>query len=65
MSDGKRGRGRPKKRWFEVIECNMRMSGVCEKDAKNRGKWKLRSRVDDPKQLEKKNVISKDNKFMH
>jgi len=49
MSDGKRGRGRPKKRWFEVIEYNMRMSGVCEKDAKNRGKWKLRSRVDDPK----------------
>jgi len=24
--DGKRGRGRPKKRWFEVIECDMKMT---------------------------------------
>ncbi|KAF0772636.1 Uncharacterized protein FWK35_00001635 [Aphis craccivora] len=32
--DGKRGRGRPKKRWFEVIECDMRMTGVCEKKLK-------------------------------
>jgi len=26
--DGKRGRGIPKKRWFEVIKCDMRMTGV-------------------------------------
>lgn len=38
MIDGKRGRGNPKKKWFEVIECNMIMSGVCEEDAKNRSK---------------------------
>eukprot|EP00102_Acyrthosiphon_pisum_P026090 XP_016663300.1 PREDICTED: uncharacterized protein LOC107884852 [Acyrthosiphon pisum] len=25
--DGKRGRGRPKKRWFEVVEVDMRMTG--------------------------------------
>lgn len=25
-------KGRPKKRWFGVIECDMRMTGVCEKD---------------------------------
>lgn len=31
--DGKRERGRPRKRWFEVIECNMRMTGFCEEDA--------------------------------
>jgi len=53
-------RGRPKKRWFEFIEYDMRMTGDCEKDVKHRSKWKLRTRVVDPKQLgdkakEKKN----------
>jgi len=43
--DGKRGRGRLKKRWFEVIDCDMRMTGVCEEDAKDRSKWKLRTRA--------------------
>jgi len=23
----------------EVIECNMKMTGVCEEDARNRSKW--------------------------
>jgi len=27
-----RKRGRPKKRWFEVIKCDMRMTDVCEED---------------------------------
>lgn len=47
--DGKRGRGRPKKRWCEVLKCDMRVAGVCEEDAKDRKKWKLRTRVADPK----------------
>jgi len=45
--DGKRGRGRPKKRWFEVIECDMRMTGVYKEDTKDRSKWKLRTMVAD------------------
>jgi len=36
--DRKRRRGRPKKRWFEVIERGMRITGVCEKDVKDRSK---------------------------
>jgi len=36
--DGKRGRGRPKKRWFEVIKLGMKMTDVCEEDAKDRSK---------------------------
>ncbi|XP_008182942.1 uncharacterized protein LOC103309399 [Acyrthosiphon pisum] len=43
--DRKRRRGKPKKRWFEVIECDMRMTAVC----KDHSKWKLRTRVADPK----------------
>jgi len=34
--DGKRGSGRPKKRWFEVKECDMRIDDFCEEDAKDR-----------------------------
>jgi len=29
----------------------MRMTSVCEEDAKDRCKWKLRTRVTDPKSL--------------
>jgi len=47
--DGKRGRGRQKKGWFEVIDCDMRMTGVCEEDAKDCRKCNLRTRVADCK----------------
>lgn len=46
----KRRRGRPNKRWFEVIkQCDMRMTGIREGDAKDRSKWKFWIRVADPK----------------
>ncbi|KAF0753501.1 Uncharacterized protein FWK35_00009717 [Aphis craccivora] len=37
--------GRPKKRWFEVIEYDMRMTDVCEEDGKDLSKCKLRTRI--------------------
>lgn len=27
--EGSKGRGRPKKRWFDAIKSNMRTAGVC------------------------------------
>lgn len=48
--EGKIEKGRPKKRWGNVIENNMRWAGVsCEKGARNRALWKLRTMVADPK----------------
>jgi len=40
-------------RWFEVIECDMRMAGVCEEDVEDRSKMKLRTRLTDPQIVEK------------
>lgn len=34
--DGKRGRGRPKKIWFEVIQCDMRMTNSWERRRRKR-----------------------------
>lgn len=34
------------KRWFEMVERGMEIAGVCEKDARYRVKWKIRTRVD-------------------
>ncbi|KAL4126178.1 hypothetical protein QTP88_010404 [Uroleucon formosanum] len=47
--DGKRGRGRPQKRWLENMERDMRAVGVCIGDVKDRYKWRFRTRVADPK----------------
>ena len=47
----KRGRGRPKKRWLENIEEDMRAVGVCIGDVKDRDRWRFRTRVADPKKL--------------
>lgn len=33
--EGNRERKRHKKRWFEVVEIDMEMAGVCEKDARD------------------------------
>lgn len=38
----KKGRERPKTRWFDVIENDKKMADVCEGDTKDRVKWKLR-----------------------
>jgi len=39
--DGKRGRGRPKKRWLDTIENDMRAVGVCVGDVENQDKWRF------------------------
>jgi len=49
--EGKRGRGRPKKKWLNGFECDMRTANVCVNDAVNQVKWRLRTRVADPKKL--------------
>ena len=46
---GKRVRGRPKKRWGDVIASDMRKVGVSEEDAGDIVNWKCRTRVADPK----------------
>jgi len=38
--EGKRGRRRPKKKWLDAIECDVRIAGVCVDDVENRVKWK-------------------------
>jgi len=45
----RRGRRRPKKKWLNGIECDMRTSGVCVNDVGNRVKWRLRTKVADHK----------------
>lgn len=54
--DGKLGRERPKKRWFEAVECDMITTGVCE--AKDRIEWKLRTGMADPKRFSQSGVSS-------
>jgi len=41
--EGKRGRGRPKKRRLDKIENDMRAAGVCKGDVKDRDKWRSRT----------------------
>jgi len=43
---GRKGRGRPNKRWLKVVKCYMRTAGVCMND---RVKWKLRTKIGDSK----------------
>jgi len=47
--DGKSGRGRPKKGGLKLQSGLVRMTGVCEEDSKDCNKWKLMTRVADPK----------------
>ena len=37
---GKRKRGRPKRRYMDMIKEDMQLVGVSEKDAANRTKWR-------------------------
>jgi hypothetical protein len=46
--EGKRRRGRPKKRWLDMIENDMRAISVCIGDKENRDEWSFRTRVADP-----------------
>ena len=46
---GKRGRGRPKKRWLDGIESDMRIAGVTVRDVADRALWRCRTRVADPR----------------
>jgi len=46
---GKRERGKPKKRWLDTIESDMRAARVCVKDVENRDKRTSRTRVTHPK----------------
>jgi len=45
----RRGRGRPKKKWLNWIEENIRTAGVCMNDVGDRVKRKLRTKVADAK----------------
>ncbi|KAL4104536.1 hypothetical protein QTP88_019831 [Uroleucon formosanum] len=49
--EGKKGRGRPKKRWLKNIKKDMRAVVVCIEDVKDRDKWRFRTRVADSKEL--------------
>lgn len=52
--DGIRERGRPKKRWVDVMTNDMRKAKVHEKDAQDRVRWKCRTTVANPKLLREK-----------
>ena len=41
--DGRRGRGRPRKRWIEVVTCDMKERGLLREDIFDRGRWRLLS----------------------
>jgi hypothetical protein len=47
--EGKRGRGKPKKRWLDMIEDDMRAISVSIGDVENRDEWKFRTMIADPK----------------
>jgi hypothetical protein len=47
--EGKKGRGRTKRRWFEIIVNDMRAVGVCVGDIENQDEWRFRVRVADHK----------------
>ena len=46
--EGKRGRGRPKKRWIDGVESDMRIAGVRVRDVADRALWRCMTRVADP-----------------
>ncbi len=46
--EGKRPRGRPKFRWMDKIKADLKKSGLTERDALDRTKWKGVIRTADP-----------------
>lgn len=47
--EGRKRRGRSKKRWLNTVENDMKAFGVCLEDIENRDEWRFRTRVVDPK----------------
>ena len=45
---GKRPRGRPKKRWCDVIQQDMEAAGVTVETAQDRDAWRRLTRMADP-----------------
>ncbi|CAK1592911.1 unnamed protein product [Parnassius mnemosyne] len=45
---GARSRGRPKKRWLDVVQDDMRANGLDVRDAEDRAKWRRKCRKADP-----------------
>ena len=45
---GKRSRGRPKRRWREVLQQDMRENDIEPEEAQNRGEWRRKTRKADP-----------------
>ncbi|CAG9559617.1 unnamed protein product [Danaus chrysippus] len=45
---GARSRGRPKRRWLDVVQDDMRANGLHKKDAEDRAKWRTLSGKADP-----------------
>jgi hypothetical protein len=45
--DGKRRRRRPKNRWLDTIENDIKAVGVCVRDVENRDQWKFGTKVVD------------------
>jgi len=46
--EGKRGKGKLKKRWLDRIENNMKAADLCVGNVDNREMWRSRKRVPDP-----------------
>ena len=46
--EGSRMRGRPRKRWQDVVESDQRKRGLRRGDALNRGRWRRGTRMADP-----------------
>ena len=39
--EGRRGRGRPKRTWMEVVQSDLRKLKIKREDAENRSLWRL------------------------
>ena len=39
--EGRRGRGRPKRTWMEVVQSDLRKLNIKREDAQNRNLWRL------------------------
>ena len=46
--EGRRRRGRPAMRWLDNIRADMRMRGVVEEEAHDRGLWRRKTQTPDP-----------------
>jgi hypothetical protein len=46
--DGRRSRGRQRKRWMDVIQQDLKLLNLKQEDATNRILWRQRIRVADP-----------------